>query len=128
MEQAISVNNLVKRFGRTEALRGTSFTVRDREVYGLIGPNGAGKTTTLRILSTLISPSSGSAEVFGSDVTEAPEKIREIISYLPEDAGAYQNLSGFEYLEFMARIYAGSERQAEEMVSEGEKISGLEER
>jgi ABC-2 type transport system ATP-binding protein len=128
MEQAISVNNLVKRFGRVEALRGTSFTVKDREIYGIIGPNGAGKTTTLRILSTLISPSSGSAEIFGSDVINSPEKIREIISYLPEDAGAYQNLSGFEYLEFMASFYAGSERQVDEMVSEGEKISGLEER
>jgi ABC-2 type transport system ATP-binding protein len=128
MEQAIIVNNLVKRFGKVEALRGTSFTVRDREVFGLIGPNGAGKTTTLRILSTLISPSSGSAEVYGLDVNEYPEKIREIISYLPEDAGAYQNLSGFEYLEFMASIYADSERQAKEMVSEGENISGLGER
>jgi ABC-2 type transport system ATP-binding protein len=128
MEQAIIVTNLAKWFGKVKALRETSFTVKDREIFGLIGPNGAGKTTTLRILSTLISPSSGSAEVFGLDVNESPEKIREIISYLPEDAGAYQNLSGFEYLEFMASIYADSEIHAKEMVSEGENISGLGER
>lgn len=110
------------------ALNRVSFMVGDREIYGLIGPNGAGKTTTLRILSTLLSPTSGSAEVFGTDVVKDPDKIREIISYLPEEAGAYQNLSGFEYLEFMAGFYSDSERQIDEIIDEGVKISGLVER
>lgn len=110
------------------ALNRVSFTVGDREIYGLIGPNGAGKTTMLRILSTLLSPTSGSAEIFGTDVVKDPDKIREIISYLPEEAGAYQNLSGFEYLEFMAGFYSDSERQIDEMIDEGVKISGLDER
>jgi len=128
MESAIVVNDLVKNFGSVFALNRISFTVGDREIYGLIGPNGAGKTTTLRILSTLLSPTSGSAEIFGTDIVKDPDKIREIISYLPEEAGAYQNLSGFEYLEFMAGFYSNSERQIDEMIDEGVKISGLEER
>ncbi|UCD46187.1 MAG: ABC transporter ATP-binding protein [Candidatus Bathyarchaeota archaeon] len=122
------VNDLVKNFGKVVALNGASFTVGDREIYGLIGPNGAGKTTTLRILGTLLSPTSGSAEIFGTDVEKDPDKIREIISYLPEEAGAYQNLSGFEYLEFMAGFYSDSERQIDEIIDEGVKISGLDER
>jgi ABC-2 type transport system ATP-binding protein len=127
-ESAIVVNDLVKNFGSVFALNRVSFTVGDREIYGLIGPNGAGKTTTLRILSTLLSPTSGSAEIFETDVVKDPDKIREIISYLPEEAGAYQNLSGFEYLEFMAGFYSDSERQIAEIIDEGVKISGLEER
>lgn len=118
----------MKNFGKVVALNGASFTVGDREIYGLIGPNGAGKTTTLRILGTLLSPTSGSAEIFGTDVEKDPDKIREIISYLPEEAGAYQNLSGFEYLEFMAGFYSDSERQIDEIIDEGVKISGLDER
>jgi len=128
MVDAIQVEALVKNFGNVEALRGASFSVKDREVFGLIGPNGAGKTTTLRILSTLISPTSGYAKVFGVDVVDEPEKAREMISYLPEEAGAYQNLSGLEYLEFMADFYDNGSRSIADMLEEGKQISGLEER
>jgi len=128
MDNAIEVEALVKHFGRVEALRGASFSVRDREIFGLIGPNGAGKTTALRILSTLISPTAGYAKVFGLDVVKDPVKIREMISYLPEEAGAYQNLSGHEYLEFMAEFYDNGYRSAVDMLEEGKYISGLEER
>ena len=128
MQNAIEAKGLVKNFGNIMALNGTSFTVRDREIFGLIGPNGAGKTTTLRILSTLIRPTSGTAEVFGHDVIRDQEEVREIISYLPEEAGAYQNLSGYEYLRFMAGFYADDETGIEDILKEGELISGLEER
>ena len=128
MDNAIEVEALVKHFGSVEALRGMSFSVKDREIFGLIGPNGAGKTTTLRILSTLISPTAGYAKVFGVDVVKEPEKIREMISYLPEEAGAYQNLSGHEYLEFMAEFYDNGDRSTADMLEEGKYISGLEER
>ena len=128
MDNAIEVEALVKHFGNVEALRGMSFSVKDREIFGLIGPNGAGKTTTLRILSTLISPTAGYAKVFGVDVVKEPEKTREMISYLPEEAGAYQNLSGHEYLEFMAEFYDNGDRSTADMLEEGKYISGLEER
>jgi len=128
MVNAIEAKGLVKNFGNVLALDGASFAVRDREIFGLIGPNGAGKTTALRIIGTLISPTSGSAQVFGFDVVKEPDNVREIISYLPEEAGAYQNLSGYEYLRFMAGFYSNAGRSTEEMVEEGERISGLGER
>jgi len=125
---AIESRDLVKNFGKIRALTGLSFQVEQREIYGLIGPNGAGKTTALRIMATLIKPTSGSAEVFGFDVEKQASEIRKIISYLPEEAGAYRNLSGREYLEFMARFYAGNKATAQVMVEEAAEISGLEER
>jgi ABC-2 type transport system ATP-binding protein len=122
---AIEASELYKDFGNVQALRGASFNVDEKEVYGLIGPNGAGKTTTLRILSTLISPTSGSAKVFEYDVETQPDKVRGILSYLPEEAGAYQHLNGLEFLRFMAGFYAGNKRERDEIVEEGIIISGL---
>ena len=127
-DNAIEVEDLVKNFGRVEALKGASFSVKDREIFGLIGPNGAGKTTTLRILSTLINPTSGVAKVFDVDVVKDPVKAREMISYLPEEAGAYQNLSGHEYLEFMAEFYDNGSMSIADLLGEAKLISGLEER
>ena len=72
MQDAIEIKNLTKTFGDIVAIDGASFTVKDREIYGLIGPNGAGKTTTLRILSTLLKPTSGTATIFGNEVTKTP--------------------------------------------------------
>jgi len=128
LENAIEFINLHKRFGEVKALDGLSFTVRPGEIYGLIGPNGAGKTTALRILATLIKPSAGSARIFGLDVEKNPNDVRRIISYLPEEAGAYKNLSGLEYLEFMAAFYFTNKEEAQESVLEAAGISGLGER
>jgi ABC-2 type transport system ATP-binding protein len=125
MGTAIKVGDLRKNFGDFEALKGATFSVEENEIFGLIGPNGAGKTTTLRILGTLISPSSGVAEVFGHDVVKDANRVREILSYLPEDAGAYQYLSGEEYLRFMAGFYSHDKTTTEAMVSAGKDISGL---
>jgi len=125
MEYAIQANKLTKSFGRTEALRGASFNVRENEIFGLIGHNGAGKTTALRILSTLISSTNGSAKIFGYDVAKQPEKVRAILSYLPEEAGAYQQLNGIEFLEFMAGYYAESKNEMNIIVEQGKLISDL---
>ncbi len=128
MKYAIQAENLTKTFGRTEALRGASFNVIENEIFGLIGHNGAGKTTALRILSTLISATSGSAKIFSYDVAKQPEKVREILSYLPEEAGAYQQLSGIEFLEFMAGFYAKTKPEMNAIVEQGKLISNLEDR
>ena len=122
---AIEAVNLTKDFGNVQALRGASFNVKENEIYGLIGHNGAGKTTTLRILSTLISSTTGSAKVFGYDVAKQPEKVREILSYLPEEAGAYQQLNGIEFLEFMAGFYAKTKDEMNRIVEQGRIISDL---
>jgi ABC-2 type transport system ATP-binding protein len=125
LKEAVLVKELRKNFGRVEALKGVSFSVEEGEIYGLIGPNGAGKTTTLRIIGTLIKPASGEVLIFGIDALRNPDEVRRIISYLPEEAGAYQYLSGYEYLRFIANFYAGKQNSVEDMVKEAEKISGL---
>jgi len=124
---AIEITDLVKHYGTIEALRGISFTVDEGEIFGLIGPNGAGKTTALRIVSTLLEITSGTVNVFGFNVKKEPEEVRERISYLPEEAGAYKNLSGKEYLNFMAQFYADG-KDVTKMVETGIAISGLDER
>ncbi len=124
---AIEITGLVKNYGNIEALKGVSFIVNEGEIFGLIGPNGAGKTTALRIVSTLLEITSGTVKVFGYDVREEPGEVRERISYLPEEAGAYKNLSGKEYLHFMAQFYADG-KDPKKMVETGVSISGLEER
>jgi len=123
---AVEAANLVKVYeGRVRALDGISFQVEPGEIFGLIGPNGAGKTTTLRIVATLLRPTEGAARVFGYDVVNEADKVRRIISYLPEEAGAYRNLSGLEYLRFVAGFYSEDKDAVEEMVSRAVEISGL---
>ena len=122
---AVEVIDLVKYYGKIKALDGISFHIEQGEIYGLIGTNGAGKTTTLRIIATLLKPTSGTAKVFGFDVVNDADKVRRIISYLPEEAGAYKNLSGEEYLKFMAGFYASSKSEIKSMVREAMEISGL---
>jgi ABC-2 type transport system ATP-binding protein len=119
---AVEVQSLTKKFGSIQALNDISFNIKKGEVFGLIGPNGAGKTTTLRIISTLILPSSGNVTVFGTDVVKEPDQIRKMLSYLPEEAGAYRNLSGMEYLQFMAKFSAADTK---EIIKQAIEISGL---
>ncbi len=122
MSLAVDAEKLTKQFGDIRALDGMSFTIKRGEIFGLIGPNGAGKTTTLRIVSTLILPTSGTINVFGMDAVSNAGEVRKIISYLPEEAGAYPNLSGQEYLEFMAKFTADDLKST---VKEAAEISGL---
>jgi ABC-2 type transport system ATP-binding protein len=128
LDLAVEAKNLVKIFGNVKALDDLNFDVKKGEIFGLIGPNGAGKTTALRIVSTLILPTSGTVKVFGHDVVKDASEIRKLISYLPEEAGAYRNLSGFEYLQFMAKFNAYNDEMLRNMVSEAAQISGLGER
>ncbi|MCS7113863.1 MAG: ABC transporter ATP-binding protein [Nitrososphaerota archaeon] len=128
MSLAIEASNITKVFGSTHALDGLSFNVKPGEVFGLIGPNGAGKTTALRIVSTLLLPTSGTVRVFGFDVVGNAVEVRKVISYLPEEAGAYRYLSGLEYLEFMAKFYTKDKDEAQKMIREAAEISGLGER
>ncbi|CAI1493094.1 Ribosomal protein S16 [Thermococcus nautili] len=124
----VEVENLEKDYGKVKALKGVSFSIREGEIFGLIGPNGAGKSTTLKILATLLKPTGGTARIAGYDVVKEADRVRALISYLPEEAGAYKNLTGREYLEFMARLYAKDERKAREMLQLGAELASLGER
>jgi len=128
MVYAVEVDGLVKRFGEIHALDGLTFRIEEGRIYGLIGPNGAGKTTALRIISTLILPTAGSAVVFGRDVVREASEVRKLISYLPEEAGAYKNLSGHEYLQFMGKFNCQNRNDLKKMVEDAANISGLGER
>ncbi|MEJ5292883.1 MAG: ABC transporter ATP-binding protein [Candidatus Methanosuratincola sp.] len=128
MPKIILVKDLVKDFSKRRAVNGISLEVEEGEIFGLIGPNGAGKTTTLRIIATIIKPTSGQVMVCGKDVVREASEVRRLISYLPEEAGAYQNLTGLEYLKFMASFYYGSEDEVKSALEEGMRISGLGER
>ena len=122
---ALEVVDLVKKYGEFEALKGISFDVHEREVFGLIGPNGAGKTTALRIISTLLRITSGSVRMFGIDVGSDPHEARKILSYLPEDAGAYKNLTGNEYLQFIANFFSDDAEGVREIAAKGAMIAKL---
>ncbi len=127
-QYALVVRDLRKSYGDKVALRGVSFEVRVGEVFGLIGPNGAGKTTTLRIIATLLKPDAGDAQIYGHSVTKEPDKVRRLIGYLPEEADAYERLTGFENLYFYAMLYTTDREEARRMAEYGAKLSGLGER
>src|SRR5438876_1040221 len=91
---------------QTEALRGVSFSVERGELFGLLGPNGAGKTTTIKILTTLLLPTSGSARVLGLDPASEHRELRRRIGYVfGGDKGLYDRISGLDNLRFFADVY-----------------------
>jgi ABC-2 type transport system ATP-binding protein len=124
---AIEVNRLTKKYGEFLALRDVTFSVDEGEVYGLIGPNGAGKTTTLRVLATLLEVTSGDVKIYGKDLVKQADEVRKMISYLPEDAGAYKNMKGLEYLNFIADFFVEGEKKRE-MLQRGLDVANLGER
>ncbi len=122
---AVEIKNLHRFYGDFEALKGVTFEIDEGEIFGLIGPNGSGKTTTLRIIATILKPSKGIVKVFGYNVVREADKVRKLISYLPEDADLYKRLTGLENLLFFAKMYAKTNDEIKEMVRFGIAISGL---
>ncbi len=107
----VSVRDLGKQFGAFTAVQGLSFEARRGEIFGLLGPNGAGKTTTLRMLGTTLSPSSGSAEVAGFEITRHPEQVRRRIGVLTAAIGLYGRLTARENVEYFGRLHGMSEER-----------------
>jgi sodium transport system ATP-binding protein len=110
----IHVEDLGKSFldyqrGWVSAIREISFDCHPGEIFGLLGPNGAGKTTTLRILSTVLKPTSGRAVVAGYDVVEEPQAVRSNIGYMSASTGIYDRMTAWELVEYFGRLY-GLER------------------
>jgi len=92
------------RKGEVRAAEEISFSCHAGEIFGLLGPNGAGKTTTLRMLSTILTPTSGKASIAGFDVSEQPDQVREQIGFLATETGLYDRLTARETLRFFGRI------------------------
>jgi ABC-2 type transport system ATP-binding protein len=105
MSDAVSTRGLTKVYRGTVALADLDLTIRVGDAFGFIGPNGAGKSTTIRILSTLVRPSGGRAEVFGHDVVRSPDSVKPLIGYMPDVLGIYDDMLVGEYLEFFAAAY-----------------------
>lgn len=109
------LNSLTKRYGDFTALDGLSLEIGDGCLHGFVGPNGAGKTTTMRILATLLKPTSGSASVNGADVVKNAAEARRNIGYMPDFFGVYDNLKCWEYLDFYGRCYSQSASDRKKM-------------
>ena len=112
MTNAIETRQLVKTFGQTRALDGIDLSIRTGSVYGLLGPNGAGKTTTIRVLATLLQPTSGTAQVLGLDVVRDAAAVRQKISLTGQYASVDEDLTGHENLVLVARLLGLSWRDA----------------
>ena len=104
-EVVIRVNNLSKNFGSVQAVKNISFEVKQSEIFGFLGPNGAGKTTTIKMLITLLAPTSGDATINGYSVIHHPGEVRKIIGYVPQMISVDGALTAQENLMLMARLY-----------------------
>ena len=101
----LKVENLLKNYGKLEAVKGINFTVRQGEIFGFLGPNGAGKTTTIKCCSGLLKPDSGKVQICGRDITKEPVEAKKILGYVPEDPYLYNRLSGREFLKLISGVY-----------------------
>ena len=114
----LDIKDLTKVYGHFTALDKLSLQIGDGELHGFVGPNGAGKTTTMRILATLLLPTSGTAAIDGADVVKEPKKVRRLVGYMPDFFGVYDHLKSWEYLDFYARCYGFSHAQRMRMIDQ----------
>src|SRR5665647_480810 len=105
MQNVIEIKNLTKYYGKSRGIVDVSFEVKENEIYGFIGPNGAGKSTTIRTLLSLIHPTSGSATIFGKDVTKFGPEIRQEVGYLPSEVFYYDDMRVIDLLRYSASFY-----------------------
>lgn len=117
-EIAVEAKGLKKTYEKVDAVKGVSFAIPKGELFGLIGPDGAGKTSIFRILTTLILPTEGKAEIFGNDVVKDYKKIRNNIGYMPQRFSLYQDLSVEENLNFFARVFGTSVQENYDLIKD----------
>ena len=102
---AVSTRALSKHYGGKPALDRLDLKIDRGEIFGYIGPNGAGKTTTIRILAGLLKPTSGTAHILDVDVSRSPRRVKELVGYMPDEFGVYENMTLYEYLDFFGAAF-----------------------
>ncbi len=121
----IETKGLTKYFGQLAAVTKLDLQINSGDIFGFIGPNGAGKTTTMRILATLLEPSSGDAFVDGMNVRKKGKQVRRIIGYMPDFMGVYDDLKVFEYLEFFAAAFEIDRKKRKPVVEQVLELTDL---
>jgi ABC-2 type transport system ATP-binding protein len=124
----LKIEKLSKNYGKFPALKELSLEVPDGQLHGFVGPNGAGKTTTMRILATLMAPTSGAAWVDGTNLVREGQKARKLVGYMPDFFGVYDNLTCREYLDFYARCYRIGAEERKRMGSQLLELVQLQEK
>lgn len=119
------IRGLTRYYGNFLALDHLDLTIGDGELHGFVGPNGAGKTTTMRILATLLPPSSGTAEIDGAQIGRHNRRARSLVGYMPDFFGTYDNLKAWEYLDFYARCYGIQKNERRRMTGQLLELVGL---
>ena len=125
---AITVENLVKRFGDFTAVNDLSFEIKSGEVFGLLGPNGAGKTTTMSMLSTMLKPTSGKASVNGFDIRTNEDDVRKSIGIVFQDQSLDEELTAYENMDFHGRLYRIPKSTRQKKIMELLKLVELEDK
>lgn len=121
----VQVMDLVKHFGKHEAVKGVSFTIGQGEIFGLLGPNGAGKSTTINMMCGYLSSTSGDTIVDGISVSKEPRKVKRMIGVVPQEIALYKDLSSLENLEFFGQLYGLSPKERKERAAEVLQFVGL---
>lgn len=121
----LEVKELRKVYGNLVAVNGLSFTLSPGDIFGFIGSNGAGKTTTIRMISTLLEPTSGTALVNGADIWRNPMDVRRQIGYMPDFFGLYDDVKVWEYLDFFATIYQVPKNQRKSVIDNVLELTDL---
>jgi len=123
----IRTENLTKKYENFLALDNLNLTVGEKEIFGYIGPNGSGKTTTIRMLTGMMAPTSGKAEVAGIDVVAHPQHAKEVVGYCPDAVGVYRGMRVWEYLDFFAAAHRIPKAKRQARVDDVLKITGADE-
>ena len=121
----VTIVDLVRQFGKTNAVDHLSFSFGGGQIFGFVGPNGAGKTTTMRILATLDEPTSGDIFVGGRSVTQYPDEVRRLVGFMPDSLPEYRDITVHEYLDFFARAFKIRQPHRRRVVEQVEEFVGL---
>jgi len=123
--ELVQVIDLIKTFGKNEAVKGVSFTIGKGEIFGLLGPNGAGKSTTINIMCGYLEPTSGDTIIDGISVTREPMRVKRLLGVVPQEIALYKDFNSMENLEFFGELYGMSAKERKERTDEILHFVGL---